>query len=304
MAERQTATYLSGRLAAAGLKPLSRFGQNFLTDLNLVELIARSAEITQNDVVLEIGTGVGSLTQLLAAAGNPVLTVEIDNNLFVLAGEELETLPNVKMLHMDALRNKNSLRKEIIDSVRAAKKRVDGRFMLVANLPYNVATPIISNLLLTDPPAERMVVTIQKELGDRIVAAPGNKDYGALSVWIQSQCRAEIIRTLPPTVFWPRPRVHSAIVRIDRDPQAVAKIPDLAFANKTIRALFFHRRKLLRSVMISAMKGILEKPDIDAILQQCGQTGTERAEQLSVEQIMRLVECLRVAVNQQNGAQA
>ncbi|MEL7338284.1 MAG: 16S rRNA (adenine(1518)-N(6)/adenine(1519)-N(6))-dimethyltransferase RsmA, partial [Planctomycetota bacterium] len=256
MAERQTATYLSGRLAAAGLKPLSRFGQNFLTDLNLVELIARSAEITQNDVVLEIGTGVGSLTQLLAAAGNPVLTVEIDNNLFVLAGEELETLPNVKMLHMDALRNKNSLRKEIIDSVRAAKKRVDGRFMLVANLPYNVATPIISNLLLTDPPAERMVVTIQKELGDRIVAAPGNKDYGALSVWIQSQCRAEIIRTLPPTVFWPRPRVHSAIVRIDRDPQAVAKIPDLAFANKTIRALFFHRRKLLRSVMISAMKGI------------------------------------------------
>jgi 16S rRNA (adenine1518-N6/adenine1519-N6)-dimethyltransferase len=188
---RQTASYLSKRLMAAGLRPVSHFGQNFLIDLNLIDLIARSAELRTTDVVLEIGTGVGSLTTRLSDNAGAVLTVEIDHNLHRLASEELGGRPNVKLLQCDALKNKNTLRPEIMENIRDAMNRIgDGaRFMLVANLPYNVATPIISNLLHELPPPDRMVVTIQKELAERMCATPKTKDYSALSVWIQSLCK-------------------------------------------------------------------------------------------------------------------
>ena len=150
---RQTATYLYKRLAAAGLRPVSRFGQNFLIDLNLVDLIAKSAELKKTDVVLEIGTGVGSLTTRLSDQAGAVLTVEIDNNLHRLASEELAGRPNVRLIHGDALRNKNSLRSDLMEQIRDAISRIgpEARFLLVANLPYNVATPIISNLLHETP---------------------------------------------------------------------------------------------------------------------------------------------------------
>jgi len=294
---RQTASFLSKRLAAAGLRPVSRFGQNFLIDLNLVDLIARSAELTQDDVVLEIGTGVGSLTSRLADVAGAVLSVEIDTNLHQLASEELEGRPNVRLIHGDALRNKNSFRDDLMDQIRDAHQRLGGgsRFMLVANLPYNIATPIIGNLLHQTPPPDRMVVTIQKELADRIVAKPSTKDYGALSIWIQSQCDCEVVRVLPPTVFWPRPKVHSAILRMDLVPERRAQIADLQYFHQTVRALFFHRRKYLRSVVVSAMKGRLEKAKIDAILTNLEYEETARAEQLSVSQIYQLTEALRAA---------
>ncbi|TWT93154.1 Ribosomal RNA adenine dimethylase [Neorhodopirellula pilleata] len=296
-ASRQTATFLSKRLTAAGLKPVSKYGQNFLIDLNLVELIARSAELQPNDLVLEIGTGVGSLTSIMAEQAGAILTVEIDQNLFNLAAEELVAFPHVKMIHGDALRNKNTLRQDIMENIRDAKARLPegGRFMLVANLPYNVATPIISNLLHESPPPDRMVVTIQKELGERIVAQPGTKDYGALSVWVQSMCAAEIVRILPPTVFWPRPKVESAVIRLDLDHEKRNAIADLKYFHSTVRSLFFHRRKFLRSVVISAMKGRLEKTQVDEILQSLGHGETARAEELDLNQIMALAEALRLA---------
>ena len=184
-----------------------------------------------------------------------------------------------------------------MDQIRDAIERIgdDARFLLVANLPYNVATPIISNLLHETPPPDSMVVTIQKELGDRIVASPGNKDYGALSVWIQSICDCEIVRVLPPTVFWPRPKVHSAVLRIDLAPERIAAFADLSYFHQTVRALFFHRRKFLRSVVISAMKGRLEKSEVDQVLAALGHDANVRAEQLTVTQIQMLVEALRVA---------
>lgn len=294
---RQTATYLSKRLAAAGLRPVSRFGQNFLIDLNLVDLIARSAELRKTDVVLEIGTGVGSLTTRLSDQAGAVLSVEIDNNLHRLASEELEGRPNVRLIHGDALRNKNSLRSDLMEQICDAKSRLgsESRFLLVANLPYNVATPIISNLLHETPHPDAMVVTIQKELADRITAEPGTKDYGALSIWIQSVCRAEIVRVLSPKVFWPRPKVHSAILRLDSLPGARDKFEDLKHFHQTVRALFFHRRKFLRSVVTSAMKQSLSKSQVDEILASLGYDETSRAEQLSVEQIQKLAEALRVA---------
>ena len=292
---RQTATYLSKRLNEAGLRPVSKYGQNFLIDLNLVDLIADSAELRKTDVVLEIGTGVGSLTSRLSDAAGAVLSVEIDRNLHQLAGEELEGRTNVKLIQGDAVRNKNALRDDLIGLISDAMKRLgsEARFLLVANLPYNVATPIISNLLHQSLPPEAMVVTIQKEMADRIIAAPGTKDYGALSIWIQSMCHAEIFRVLGPKVFWPRPKVDSAIIRLDLDRNRRAAIPDLNYFHQTTRALFFHRRKFLRSNVISAMKNRLTKTQVDEVLQRLGHGETARAEELSVEQMQALVEMLR-----------
>lgn len=297
MTSRQTATYLSKRLAAAGLRPVSRFGQNFLIDLNLVDLIANSAELRKTDVVLEIGTGVGSLTSRLSDQAGAVLSVEIDTSLHQLASEELAGRPNVKLIQGDALRNKNSLTPVIMENVRDAISRLgeEARFLLVANLPYNVATPIISNLLHETPAPDAMVVTIQKELGDRMSAGPGTKDYGALSVWVQSLCDVTQVRVLPPTVFWPRPKVHSSIIRLDAVPERRGQFVDLKHFHATVRALFFHRRKFLRSVVISAMKGRLDKPQVDAVLQKLGHDEKARAEQLNVVEIQQLAEELRLA---------
>lgn len=296
-AKRQTVSFLSDRLKAAGLRPVSRYGQNFLIDLNLVELIARSADLSRQDAVLEVGTGVGSLTSIMAEEAGAILTVEVDENLHQLAREELAGQPHVKLLQADALKNKNTLNPQIMPLIEDAMKRLgeQARFKLVANLPYNIATPLISNLLHQTPTPITMVATIQKELGERIIATPGSKDYGALSVWIGSFCKASIVRILPPTVFWPRPKVESAIVRIDVDVEARDRIPDLKYYHDTVRSLFFHRRKFLRSVVCSAMKGRLEKDDVDTVLEQLGHDQNSRAEQLDVAQIGALAEALRQA---------
>lgn len=294
---RQTATYLSIRLAEAGLRPVSKYGQNFLIDLNLVNLIADSAKLCKTDVVLEVGTGVGSLTAQLSDAAGAVLSVEIDQNLHQLASEELEGRPNVKLIHGDALRNKNALRSDLMELIRSAMSQIgdEARFLLVANLPYNIATPIISNLLHETPPPDAMVVTIQKELADRIIAVPSTKDYSALSIWIQSLCDAQIVRVLGPKVFWPRPKVDSAVIRLDLDREKLAAIPDLSYFHQTVRSLFFHRRKFLRSNVISAMKNRMTKTEVDEVLSQLGHGETARAEELPVEEIKTLVEALRQA---------
>lgn len=294
-ANRQTISYLRRRFGQVGLEPNARHGQNFLIDLNLIELLAEAAEIGPQDVVLEIGTGMGSLTALLAEKAAKVVTVEIDQHLHQLAREELEQYDNVVMIKQDALKNKNHFAQPVLDTVRAALDSVPGaQFKLAANLPYNVATPIISNLLICElPPPVSMTVTIQKELADRIMAAPNSKDYGALSVWIQSMCRVELVRILPPTVFWPRPKVHSAIIKIILEPERRAAIPDLEFFHQFARSIFFHRRKFLRSVAISAFKERLSKPEVDAVLQAQGLGAEARSEQLSVDQFLELSERFR-----------
>ncbi|RMF42191.1 MAG: ribosomal RNA small subunit methyltransferase A [Planctomycetota bacterium] len=294
MSERQTLSYLQRRFQSAGLQPRTRYGQNFLIDLNLVELIARSAELSPRDVVLEVGTGMGSLTKIMAGRAGHVVTVEVDGELAELAGEELASCSNVTLLQTDALRNKNELSPLVLETIRSKMSEVSGaRFKLVANLPYNVATPILSNLLHVDPWPQRMVATIQRELAQRIAASPRSKDYSALSVWMQSQCRVEIVRTLPPSVFWPRPKVESAI--IDIRPQRVfrQRIVDVGFFHDLVRKIFLHRRKFLRSALLSAVKGILDKAAVDQVLAEMGLTGQERAEELTPQQMIELVDCVR-----------
>ncbi len=286
---RQTASFLRRRFDEAGVRPRTRYGQCFLIDLNLLGILVDAAELSPDDVVLEVGTGTGSLTQLMAPRVASVVTVEIDRQLFQLASEELYTLENVVMLQLDALHSKNRLNPAVLDAVfERLDAAPDRRLKLVANLPYNVATPIVSNLLGLDRAPHSMTITVQKEVADRFTARPGTKDYGALSIWVQSQCTAEIVRVLPPTAFWPRPKVESAIVRLVLDPARRRQIPDRAFFHDFTRALFCHRRKLLRSELLGFFKGRLDKSQVDSILESAGLSLQARAEQLDVASVLRL----------------
>jgi 16S rRNA (adenine1518-N6/adenine1519-N6)-dimethyltransferase len=292
--EKQTLSFLMRRFREVGVRPRTQHGQNFLVDGNLQELIVRAAEISTDDVVLEVGTGTGSLSRLMAPRAAALVTVEIDTQLAQLAGEELIELDNVVMLQFDALKNKNQLAPALLDTVRQQMAdRGAKRFKLVANLPYNVATPIVSNLLALDEPPHSMTVTIQKELADRIMAGPGTKDYGALSIWVQSQARVELVRILPPSVFWPRPKVHSAILRIVTDPELRARIPDREFFHTFVRSMFFHRRKFLRSELVSATKRRLDKPTVDRLMAEQGLAADARAEQLDIGRMLALCEAVR-----------
>ena len=290
---RQTLSFLKQRFAEVGLNLVKRHGQNFLIDLNLLDVLVDAADLQPSDVILEVGTGTGSLTAQMAPRVAAVVTVEIDPRLYQLASEELIDFENVTMLLQDALRNKNNLDDAVLGELRKRLAEQPGRRLkLVANLPYSVATPVISNLLLTEVTPDSMTVTIQKELADRIVARPATKDYGALSVWVQSQCDAEIVRLLPPAAFWPRPLVTSAIVHIQLVPEKRARIADLKYFHDFVRSMFFHRRKFLRSVLISALKSDLEKTTIDEIIVQQGFAADTRAEQLTPEAMIALCDAV------------
>ena len=286
---RQTASFLKRRFREAGLKPDVRHGQNFLIDLNLLDLLVRTADVGPDDLVLEVGTGTGSLTARLAQTAAAVITVERDPRLYELAADELADCANVTMLRRDALKNKNHLHPEVLAAVREQLAvGPNRRFKLVANLPYNIATPVVSNLLVADPVPVSMTVTIQKELAERIAARPGTKDYSALSVWVQCQCDVEIVRLMPPTAFWPRPKVHSAIVHVVARPERRRRIDDIVRFHALVRSLFLHRRKVLRGVLSMAGEVRLEKSEVDRILKRLGIAPTARAEQLDVETLLAL----------------
>ena len=302
MFNRQTTTFLKQRMEEAGIRPVSKFGQNFLIDLNLVNMIADSASITEQDIVVEVGTGTGSLTGLIAQKARHVITVEIDQNLWQLAQEELASFGNITFLQQDALRNKNNLSPVLLDTIRSEMAKAEGsRLKLVANLPYNIATPLITNLLtLDDIVPTSMTVTIQKELAERIIARPGTKEFGALSLWIQAQCHPEIVRLMSPKVFWPRPKVDSAIIHIETDFDKRSRIPDLTYYHRFVRKLFIHRRKLLRGVLVSVFKNELTKQQVDNILEGINLTGKVRAEQLAAPVIFELCERFRRAQQLEN----
>ena len=188
---RQTLSFLLRRFQEVGIRPHTKFGQNFLIDLNLLNVLLESAAVTPDDVVLEVGTGTGSLRRVACQRAAAVVTVEIDRQMFQLASEELEPFENVVMLQCDALKHKNQLNPEVIYALDEPLSAAPGRRLkLVANLPYNIATPLIANLLAERRPPQTMTVTIQKEVAERIVAPPGTKDYGARA----SGCRPNAAR--------------------------------------------------------------------------------------------------------------
>ena len=294
MSNQQSLSVLIRRFREIGLSPDARHGQNFLIDLNLLHLLARSADIQPNDVVLEIGTGTAGLTTLLAEQAAAVITVEIDSHLYGMAAETLIDCENVVMLKHDALKNKNRFDPRVIEAVQTALAAgADRNFKLVANLPYNVATPIITNLLDCEVLPTSMTVTIQKELADRILAAPRSKDYSSLSIWMQSQCSVELVRVLAPTVFWPQPKVTSAIIRITVDQEKRSQIPELRYFHQFVRAMFIHRRKFLRSNLLGAMKQHFGKPEADEVLAEMNFSGNTRAEEIDVPTMLAFCEAVR-----------
>jgi 16S rRNA (adenine1518-N6/adenine1519-N6)-dimethyltransferase len=290
----QTQSFLIRRFADVGIQPNTKRGQNFLIDQNLLRLLVESAQLEAHDVVLEVGTGTGSLTAMMAPLAAAVVSVEIDPQVHQLASEELIDFDNVRLLVQDALRNKNNLAPDVIDVLRRELAvGPERRLKLVANLPYAIATPVISNLLAGELVPASMTVTIQKELADRMMAHPSTKDYSALSVWMQSQCRIELVRVMPPSVFWPRPKVQSAILHVVVDGKLRERVPDLAFFHEFVRSMFFHRRKFLRSELASAFKGQLTKTDADEIMHAIALGPTTRAEELDVDTMLRLCETVR-----------
>lgn len=291
---RQTISYLMKRLNDVGIHPKSQYGQNFLIDLNLLEMIASTAQLEPTDVVLEVGTGTGSLTALVAPQVAEVVSVEVDPQMHQLASEELIDFENVTLRLHDALAGKHKIDPELLD-VLAAKLAVDPqrKLKLVANLPYHVATPLISNLLMGPLVPRSMTVTIQKELGERIAAAPGTRDYSALSVWVQCQAEARVVRIMQPSVFWPRPKVESAIVQIDVDDEKRAAVGDLAYFHHFVRTIFLQRRKFLRSALVNSFKQELTKPEIDALLARLGFHESCRAEELPWQDLLRLSNAVR-----------
>lgn len=292
--ERQTRSYLMRLFERHGIHPRWKLGQNFLIDLNIIEFIVREAELTCQDVVLEVGPGTGGMTTFMAREAGHVISVELDPNMYKLASEATAAYDNVTLLNQDALRSKNHLAENVLQLVQE-QLSVDPRrqLKLVANLPYAVATPVMSNLLATDFPLARMVVTIQYELGLRMQAPPRHADYGALSVWMQSQCHVEILKKLGPTVFWPRPKVDSAVVKVLPDPQLRSRIADRTFFHDFIRRVFLHRRKLLRGVLTDMYRDQLPKAAIEQTLQQLGIPDSVRAEELEVATHIELANSLR-----------
>jgi 16S rRNA (adenine1518-N6/adenine1519-N6)-dimethyltransferase len=292
---RQTQSYLRALFAQRGVAPQHRFGQNFLVDLNIHDLIVKSAGLGPDDVVLEVGPGAGAMTALMANTGAVVVAVDIDPAMVALTREATAGLPNVRVLQADALSGKHVLNPEVLDNVRAglAVSR-SRRFKLVSNLPYSVATPIVTNLLIhPELCPEKLVVTIQLELAERMRAAPNSAHYGSLSVIIQALAGFELVRVLPPSVFWPRPKVESAVVAITPDPARRAKVADLPWFHWVVRQVFLHRRKNLRGVLFSLWRGQWTKPEVDALLESIGLTGMVRAEAMNVEELHALADALR-----------
>jgi 16S rRNA (adenine1518-N6/adenine1519-N6)-dimethyltransferase len=292
---RQTQSYLRSLFAKRGIAPQHRYGQNFLIDLNIHDLIVKTAEVGPDDVVLEVGPGAGALTTLMAKTGAAVVAVDVDPAMVALTSEATAGMPNVRVVLADALAGKNTMNPAMLDHVRAGLAVAPSKQLkLVANLPYHVATPVISNMLVHPElcPA-KMVVTIQLELADRLLAEPEAEAYGSLSVLMQALADCALVRTLPPSVFWPRPKVDSAVVAITPNAEKRAAVGDVSWFQSLVRQVFLHRRKNLRRVLHGFYRDVLSKPDVDALLESIGLTGMVRAEAMNVDEFLALASALR-----------
>lgn len=266
----QTKTEIQSLLDAANTGPRHRFGQNFMIDQNLVRAVVAAGQIMVGDVVLEIGPGTGTLTEeLLASAAAKVVTVEIDRDLARLLRERFASNERFQLIEGDALSGKHELNAELLTVIRASP----GATRLVANLPYNIASPLVIELLLASVRA--LVFTVQKEVADRLRAGAGDEAYGPLSVMVQSLAKVEVLRTLPPQAFWPAPKIESALVRVTREDQLGLRAVEFS---RFVHQLFSTRRKTLRKSM--GMAGYSAESTLTAL----GFNGQKRPEEFSPQQ--------------------
>ncbi len=261
-----------------------KFGQNFLIDTHVLEKIISAAGITKNDCVLEIGPGIGTMTQYLAENAGHVVAVEIDRNLIPILKETLADYDNVTVINEDILR---------VDIKALAEEYNGGKpIKVVANLPYYITTPIIMGLFESGVPIDNITVMVQKEVADRMKEGPGSKDYGALSLAVQYYAEPEIVANVPPNCFIPRPNVGSAVIRLTRHKEMPVEVKNPALMFKIIRASFNQRRKTLQNGLGNAPELPYTKEQIAAAIAEMGLTPTIRGEALSLAQFAQLSDIL------------
>ena len=264
-----------------------KFGQNFLIDGNILGKIVDAAQITEDDCVLEIGPGIGTMTQYLAERAKSVIAVEIDKNLIPILHETLSSYDNVKVVHGDVL-------KVDIDSI--VQEENGGKpIKVVANLPYYITTPIIMALFENHIALRSITIMVQKEVADRMQAAPGSKDYGALSLAVRYYAKPEIIMKVPASCFMPRPNVDSAVIRLTRYEKPLVEAVDESWLFAVIRASFNQRRKTLLNGLSNAGNLGVSKENVAEIIARMGLPSTVRGETLTLEQFAELSNCLFLA---------
>ena len=261
-----------------------RFGQNFLVDTHVLERIIRAAGLTKEDMVLEIGPGIGTMTQYLAENARQVVAAEIDSNLIPILKETLPAYDNVTVLNEDILK---------VDIRALAEEYNGGRpIKVVANLPYYITTPIIMGLFESQVPIDNITVMVQKEVAERMQAGPGTKDYGALSLAVQYYAEPYIVANVPPNCFIPRPNVGSAVIRLTRHQEMPVKVRDEKLMFSLIRASFNQRRKTLQNGLSNSAELSFSKEEIAAAIQALGLSPTVRGEALTLEQFAGLADAL------------
>lgn len=262
-----------------------KFGQNFLIDAHVLDKIIAAAEISKEDFVLEIGPGIGTMTQYLAEAAREVTAVEIDRNLLPILQETLAGYDNVTVLNQDILKT---------DIAAIAREKNGGRpIKVVANLPYYITTPIIMGLFESHVPVDSVTVMVQKEVALRMQAGPGTKDYGALSLAVQYYAEPYIAANVPPNCFIPRPGVGSAVIRLRRYPEPPMHVRDEKLLFALIRASFHQRRKTLLNGLKNSPELSFEKEEIAAALEKAGLPENIRGEALTLEQFAALADALQ-----------
>ena len=257
-----------------------KFGQNFLIDQNILENIISEAGITKEDFVLEIGPGIGTMTQYICEAARKVVAVEIDKNLIPNLNETLKDYSNVTVINEDILK---------IDLQRFIEENNDGRpIKIVANLPYYITTPIIMELFESHAAIESITVMVQKEVADRMQVGPGTKDYGALSLAVQYYSNPKVVMVVPPSCFMPRPNVSSSVIRLERYTQPPVEVVDEKLMFQIIRASFNQRRKTLANGLTNGLSLPISKEELMNIFQDLGWKENIRGEALTLEQFALL----------------
>lgn len=261
-----------------------KFGQNFLIDTHVLEKIIEAAEIGPDDMVLEIGPGIGTMTQYLAEAAREVVAVEIDTKLIPILADTLSEYDNVTVINEDIL-------KVDLNTI-AAEKNGGKPIKVVANLPYYITTPIIMGLFEKEVPVESITVMVQKEVADRMQEGPGTKDYGALSLAVQFYAEPYLVANVPANCFMPRPAVGSAVIRLTKYAERPVQVKDPKFMFKLIRASFNQRRKTLQNGLNNSSELNLNKEQVVAALESMGLSPSVRGEKLSLEEFARLSDIL------------
>ncbi len=280
-------------LESAGVRPNKRLGQHFLIDLNLMRLLVNSADIHDDDVVLEVGCGTGSLTEAIAEKAGCCIAVEFDNVLAGIAKEQLAGRNNVEIINADILANKVTINASVVEAVQSARKKHGGRFMLVANLPYNAASAVMLNLVSEPVIADAMYVTVQKEVAERMTADPDNKCYGTLSIFLSATGDLKTIRILRPTVFWPQPKVDSAMISFVRSRYKAGRIEDMELFSEVVHLFMNYRRKMLKGCTRFAKGTLAEISNWPEIFDKCSIEPTDRPEHISPEGFIAIANLCR-----------